>query len=232
MIRKALALSFILINGLIANGQIVSHIDNVVLIDGYLYGNKVDYSTERLQSRIYNPESVYTFNYRYIDSAGKEMFFRIKKYRTWEFVEIDQNDGNIVKDFKMEILNRKLVYDNSSFYQTGISYIIDKSVTTTGLIENNRNIWLHPPREYLFQILELNPFPYIKSPFEIGHIWEWKLDIGGHWGDKRWKEWTGSIENKYQYCIVGIDKLKTPFGILDCYIIESQAVSELGTTKF
>jgi hypothetical protein len=233
MIRKTLVLGFFIFNGIISNGQMISHKDNYVLIDGYLYGNRIENSDKgtSVENRIYKPESIFTFNYKYIDNAGKEMFFIINNYGTWDFVETNQNEGNIIKDFKMEILNRNLRYNNPSFYQKGISFIIDKNITTTGLIENELNIWLHPPREYLFKILELNPFPYIKSPIEIGHTWEWKLKIGGQWGDKRWKEWTGNIENKYQYRIVGIEKLKTTLGTLDCYIVESQAVSELGITK-
>lgn len=231
MIRKTLVLSFIIFNGIITNGQMVSHKDNFVLIDGYLYANKVENSDKSIENSIYNPESIYTFNYKYIDKTGKEMFFKIQNFGTWDFVETNHNEGIIVKDFKMEILNHKMIYDNQSFYQRGISFIIDKNITTTGLIENERNIWLHPPREYLFKILQLNPFPYIKSPIEVGHSWEWKLKIGGQWGDKRWKEWNGNIENKYQYRIVGIEKINTIFGPLDCYIVESQAESELGITK-
>jgi len=101
----------------------------------------------------------------------------------------------------------------------------------TGLIENSKNIWLHPPRLKLFSILELNPFPNVKFPLEIGKSWSWNLKIGGQWGDKRWKEWSGNIENKYQYKIVGKEIMKTGVGSLECYVIEGQAESELGITK-
>jgi len=125
-------------------------------------------------------------------------------------------------------------FKDPKYYQIGISYIIEKNDVSpfiTGLIENEKNIWLHPPREFLFRILELNPFPYIKYPFQIGHTWNWDLEIGGQWGDKRWKEWTGNITNKYQYKITDKKTISTAIGALECYVIESEAKSELGTTK-
>ena len=125
-------------------------------------------------------------------------------------------------------------FSDPIYYQTGISYIIDKNNLNhpkTGLIENERNIWFHPPREYLFQILELNPYPYIKYPLEIGHEQIWKLRIGDSWGDKRWKQWKGVARFNYKYSIVGEKTIKTNFGNLDCFIVESEAISSIGKTR-
>ena len=79
-------------------------------------------------------------------------------------------------------------------------------------------------------ILELNPFPYIRAPFEIGNKWSWTLKIGDYWKDNRWKTWNGSIENNYDYEIIGKEKLKTKIGEMDCWIIQSTASSEIGVT--
>ena len=62
------------------------------------------------------------------------------------------------------------------------------------------NIWLHPPREGLFKILEINPFPYIKYPLEIGNSWEWDfLEPGSNWGDERWLTWNGTLDILCEY---------------------------------
>ena len=82
-----------------------------------------------------------------------------------------------------------------------------------------------------FTILELNPFPYIKAPYQAGTEWTWKLAIGGQWGDARWKEWEGNIINNYNYKILGEIPLKTELGSLKCLIVEGTATSDLGTTK-
>ncbi len=60
------------------------------------------------------------------------------------------------------------------FINNGISYTKE----VTGAIENKMNVWIHPPRSNFFKILELNPFPYIKTPYKIGTKWNWKLQIG------------------------------------------------------
>lgn len=44
----------------------------------------------------------------------------------------------------------------------------------TGLIENDNNIWMHPPRNGDLGILQLSAFPYIK--FGATKRWKWKLD--------------------------------------------------------
>ena len=144
---------------------------NLLLIDGYLYGNIIE-KPELERNNIYKREGVFTFSYKFIDKNGKELFFYINKDGSWDFIDVNQINDNVVKDFKLEVLNSNMNFSDPIYYQTGISYIIDKNNLNhpkTGLIENERNIWFHPPREYLFQILELNPYPYIKYPLEIGH---------------------------------------------------------------
>ena len=89
---------------------------------------------------------------------------------------------------------------------------------------------MHPPRDRFFRILEINPFPFIQAPYEIGNTWDWSLKIGSSWGDKRWKVWENSIENVYQYEIIDKKNVTTKIGELECYVIEAVAKSEIGAT--
>jgi len=212
------------------SAQVKEDDTNLVLFDGYLYGNIIE-KAEVKSNNIYKREGILKFSYRFFDKNGKELFFSFNNDQSWDFVDVNRAKDNVVKDFKLEVLNTNMNFSNPSFYQTEISYIINHNKTITGLIENGRNIWFHPPREYLFQILQLNPYPYIKYPLEIGHNWNWKLNIGSAWGDKRWKQWDGVVEFTYKYSIVEEKTIKTNFGYLDCFVIESEAVSELGKTK-
>jgi hypothetical protein len=124
-------------------------------------------------------------------------------------------------------------------YQTPIEYsYLDqhgKPLTMrayTGVVENPQNIWIHPPREALFRILELNPFPYVKFPYKAGKTWKWKLGIGDYWEDERWKTWEKTITNKYTYTITDTAcRLSTLLGDLTCCKIYSKAVSKLGKTS-
>ncbi|MEM6642611.1 MAG: hypothetical protein AAF616_06500 [Bacteroidota bacterium] len=45
-----------------------------------------------------------------------------------------------------------------------------KTFQNTGIVENDQNIWLHPPRSSFFRILEICPFPYVRfwSPSRRG----------------------------------------------------------------
>lgn len=226
-----IALTFILIN-IFAYSQF-KYDGNLVLIDGFIYGNKID-NTVKSNNNIYKPGSVFTFDYSYIDKNGNELFFIINEYGMWDFVEKNHSEGNIIKDFKLIILDHNMYFKKPSYYQTGISYIINKNnlnPAKTGVIENENNIWLHPPREKLFKILQLNPYPYVKFPLEVGNTWNWKLQIGSGWGDKRWKEWSGIIVNEFHYRVVDKINVKTKIGTLVCYVIESNGISELGTTR-
>ncbi len=121
----------------------------------------------------------------------------------------------------------------SNYNQTTISYKYDsqKYYSMSGIIENENNIWMHPPRNDFFKILELNPFPFVMKPLEIGNRWNWKLKIGSQWGDFRWKTWNGEITNLYNYQITKKETTTTKFGELKCYIIECVGDSKLGKTK-
>lgn len=231
--KKLNLLLIILIINASAFCQPKKQLDNLILLDGSLYANVIDKS-ENLIHETYKRGSELTFSYKYTDRNGKEQYFVINKGNSWDFTSASNTSDIVIRDFKLKVLHDNMNFNDPKFYQIGISYIIEKndvSPFVTGLIENEKNIWLHPPREFLFRILELNPFPYIKYPFQIGHTWNWELEIGGQWGDKRWKEWSGNITNKYQYKITDKKTINTAIGLLECYIIESEAKSKLGTTK-
>jgi len=231
--KKLTLLLIILLINVSAFCQPKKDSDNLILIDGYLYANVVD-KTENLIHQTYKRGTEITFSYKYFDSNGKQQYFVINKGNSWNFTSASNTSDSVIRDFKLKILDRNMNFNDPKYYQVGISYIIEKNDVNpyiTGLIENEKNIWLHPPREFLFRILELNPFPYIKYPLQIGHTWTGDLLIGGQWGDKRWKEWSGNILNKYQYKITDKKTVNTPLGSMECYVIESEAKSELGITK-
>jgi hypothetical protein len=103
------------------------------------------------------------------------------------------------------------------------------STEETGAIENEMNVWIHPPRNDFFKILEINP--YIKTPYQARTKWNWSLEIGDHWSDKRWLEWKGDIENQYNYEIKGKKNIVTKLGNLECYVVYAQANSRICKTE-
>lgn len=197
-------------------------------------------------NKIYKISKTFTFSYHYENIEGKKFLIskgeEIKKGNYsifgWKFIEIEKKNNETLNKIILKSLSgNPFIGQISDYNQTGISYeyIMCNSrpltMEMTGAIENEVNIWLHPPRNGFFQILELNPFPYIKAPYKIGTKWNWKLSIGDNWSDKRWLEWKGRIENNYDYEIVDKKNISTKLGNLDCYVINAKAKSRIGETE-
>lgn len=195
-------------------------------------------------NKIYKVGRKFTFTYDYQDKAGIKM--RMAKPDTtspngggWKLVRAESNSANSVSQIILSANSGLMPFIQvfPDYNQTVILYDF-KLVSgaswnneMTGVIENSKNLWLHPPRTGLFGILELNPFPYIKQPIKIGAEWTWKLEFGEQWADKRWLLWKGKNQNKIQYKITGQSVIKTKLGVLKCYVVESEATSALGSTK-
>ena len=183
---------------------------------------------------VYTVGKKYTFEYDYEKNNTHYLYQQNDK--EWNLINKDSIGlySNIVTKVIAEIANGNPMENYISNYnQTVIKYQYSPIISrnATGVVENEKNIWMHPPRQSLFKVLELNPFPYIKYPLKVGQEWEWKLKIGEKWGDKRWKKWDGSITNIMNYKITGYRKEQTPLGDLDCYIIIASAKSRIGNTQ-
>lgn len=200
-------------------------------------------------NNVYKGLQTYTYNFYYEDLDGNRYVFEeipgsteldyIERAKAWNFVSVNNKNENTIDHILMNVNCglEPMVRKNPDYNQTVISYNYPqrngKQIfnETTGLIENELNIWMHPPREKLFRILEINPFPYIKAPYQVGNKWTWSLKIGSFWGDQRWITWNGTIENKYQYEIVNIKRINSFKGKIKCYEVSATATSEIGTTR-
>ena len=203
-------------------------------------------------NEIYKQENVYSFNYQYITGNGEELYFQ-PLYEPhiitgdgekiegsfisweWEFVSKENLSDDAVTAFQMRVFPGECRNKGQSCIEFRYIMNAGDSVSRwekTGLIENKKNIWLHPPRLWFFRILEINPFPFIQKPYEKGNKWHWSLEIGSQWGDPRWKEWEEeNIENQYTYEISDVNRpIHTPLGELKCCKIDSYSESELGKT--
>jgi hypothetical protein len=208
------------------DGILVEKFDSTVVDENKYNHNNV----------IYEVGNSFKYKFEHITPQGEIKFFRIKKdNKSWEFVPFDTTDSTAVKSVLIEVANGNPMSKNIPDYnQTALIYKNGNNLKTysmSGAIENEGNIWIHPPRDQYFEILELNPFPYIKAPYEIGNKWTWSLTIGSGWSDERWKVWEGQIVNEYDYEITDKRTLKTNLGSIECYIIKSKATSRIGETE-
>ena len=233
---------FLLCNSFLASAQKVKYTKDIGVFFE-VHNDTTNLSRFTEDNEIYKGGNTYHYSFEYFDKNGFQKYFRhnsfVKKTSRmdrWEFAPIGDS---IVAEYSIKILygleghflsikNYSQTLIKYSFQQlNGEEYPVGE---TTGLVENKKNIWLHPPRTDLLAVLELNPFPCVRFPLKIGKKWKGNLEIGPGWSDERWKIYEDKIINKYQYRITGICNIDTELGILECYIIEAVAKSRIGKT--
>lgn len=200
-----------------------------------------DYYTE--DNVIYIPNRTFLYRYKFSNKNGEEYRIRLKdkmddygnRRLFWDY---SQESGDSIIAFLRIIPESRNNTFESDYNQTVIKmeYLDEEKETLggwekTGVIENHGNIWIHPFRQYFFKILELNPFPHIKNPIEVGNKWFWELSVGDFWSDERWKKWEGIVKIKFEYEIIGLENIKIDNSRLECWIIEGKGTSELGNTR-
>ena len=149
------------------------------------FNNQLSIHGVGVDDGIYKLGSEWTFAYQFIPAPNK-----MSEY------SINANDLNKVKNVVITVVRTpkymKKVLETDSLPNFSFEYKYPPQVLSfqSVIIENEERVWIHPPRELFFKILQINPYPYIKKPLKKGLKWTWTLKIGDHWGDKRWKEWT------------------------------------------
>ena len=219
----------------------------LVLDDDSIYVEKFAPS-EKDENRFTANNSIYvvnrqwTYDYYYETKTGQKFWFESAANSAgmdslWRWVSIDSLNSAAIRQVRLTVqaglgpFATMPGYDQTIMQYDYLSEAGPSSLNEqTGVIENEKNIWMHPPRNQFFRVLELNPFPYIQTPFQVGHRWRWRLTIGDRWQDGRWKNWSGRILNNYQYEITNIQTIETPAGSFQCYEIKATATSRLGQT--
>jgi len=190
----------------------------------------------------------FVYDYIYLDSNNRKFkFIKDDNYTSknpLNLIKVDSLQGNIIQKIKLIVSDPLRMYSSfdSSYNQTVFSYnyFNDNFFTKdtlclffkknkcyynlpcgdeyTGLIDNRMNLWIHPPRQYTFRILQLCPYPFYYLDESITQ-WEWTLKTGGFYLDTRWIESKESININFVYKRMPDKKLKTNFGVLDCKVI-------------
>ncbi|HUH27561.1 hypothetical protein [Gelidibacter sp.] len=145
---------------------------------------------------------------------------------------IEKNEMKLdveVKFIRMSIQGTTKPFSNfdPNYSQTVIKFdYLDQNKKTiiserTGLVENNVNIWLHPPRNSDLGVLQLSAFPYIK--LNAIKNWEWNLEA--------------SYGNFQKVHLAHYYKKRTPvsynskLGPLECVVVDATTKSTMGKTN-
>lgn len=188
-----------------------------------------------IDNKIYTHNRTINYDYYFqLENDTTKYKFRTNEESKYSLCSKYDCDAEIIDKIKLEVNDRLFLFDfDSTYNQTVISYyylsnynnILSKE--STGIIENNKNLWIHPPRNFDFKILEINPFPFIS--FEEDD-WSWSLEIGDLWSSQKWKTWEGIINVSYKYKNVGKTNIMTKLGEIECIVTESEAISTIGST--
>jgi len=186
-------------------------------------------------NEIYKPGNVFVYDYEIIkDGKPHKLKSNTGMFARRSFALVPSDNDSIEVDKIHLIVQPVKDADRTNENQTQISYLqepVYASIASTGVVENEQNVWMHPIRKGFFNSLETAPFPYVIKPLKVGMEWTDQMKIGQGWGDKLWGQWEGQLLQSYDYKVVGKEKLKTGMGKLDCYVIESTAKSNVGETK-
>ncbi len=204
-------------------------------------GDEIFYEKESRKANIddyvFSKNNSFIYSYSYMKD-GKSFLFKINDESPltdefWDFVPANSmNQKNIIKFLEISVIP---ITPEQIIGLTGIkmNYLNASNDTIysarTGVIENYKNIWMHPPRLGVFSIIFTAPWPYVKFPLEDGATWTWDWNFNETWGDVKYIEWEGIIKFDYKYTVSkGTHKIKCPFGIIECYEIKAQGKSKVG----
>lgn len=179
-----------------------------------------------------------------IYTLGKQFLFSIsitEKDSTWflkendvENFELHSNiDSLKISEIHLTVIKPR-VFQRTNTKQTEVFYSYEPNpqiVSSTGIVENEENIWIHPPRNGFFKSLETCPFPYLKLNKPIGYVWTDSMRIGDHWSNEKWGKWNDRLLLNYHYEITGKETLVSKLGAVDCLVINATATSDIGKSE-
>jgi hypothetical protein len=178
-------------------------------------------------NKIYRPGQQFIYHLTILNGIDT-LFLKMTEDRSFELLS-RKTDETVSKVYLTVAQPKNKEKTNKK--QTEIFYTYENLnywASSTGIVENERNIWLHPPRDGFFRILQLFPFPYIKFEGQMHHQWTDHLAISEQWSNELIGEWHGVLETDLSYEWVENVNLKSSFGQVWCQKLKCISKSLLG----
>lgn len=171
---------------------------------------------------LFSNDSVRIYSILMDTSLSKRKILRLQLYSPIKFMNGQDLITYDYCDSKLECDTTK--YEN---YKNGNrEFTHDEN---TGQIKDTGSNWIHPPRIEYFKVLQMNAYPYF---IDNEQEWNYDLNFGDHWGDKRWMTWKGRniAYSKYQLK----DTINYDLGNqkIECFeILATTKIEALGETE-
>jgi hypothetical protein len=175
-------------------------------------------------NKVYKSNTEFVFDYVIVKNGDslKCQFsnqpFGIPK---WKLVKPDDADTLTVQTVSIAVLpyylNDSETGNDFRYYNKNQQQI--REFEATGLIENDKNTWLHPPRSQFF-------------PFVVGTKWTSGVSAGYFDSYQRFNlKWEGVLNTYEELEIIDKVQLPTALGVLPCYVVQGISKSTLTETK-
>lgn len=189
---------------------------------------------------IFSKCNTFTFNYS-IEKNGKKLLGKsiesneFNPRTNWNFIDYEDRDTQVYIDkfiFFTPVETNQTVSPNQSLIKvkwlnSDNSLLIDSN---EGIIENHKNIWMHPLRGYHMWPTFTAPWPYVEYPVLVGKKYKWWKKLDGGWGSDKYIQWDKIIHFDYEYEVIGTQVVIIKGKNIDTYKIKAIGKSELGET--
>lgn len=196
------------------------------------------------ENKIFVHGRVFSYNYSVAvgDTVGKiELSWynnpNLKGRRildNWTFVA-ESCSQYLINEIRYTVIHDSLVINRTNRNQTEVLIgMYNENLIAggyTGIIENERNVWIHPPRSNFFKVLNTCPYPYVQLPLYIGKKWSDKMKISDHWADPKWATWEKKLHMDLSYEVIGKESINVNDKEYECFIVNSVANSKIGKCK-
>ncbi len=187
--------------------------------------NTLDSITNKNLRQVFKPCRQYIYQAKYWDSEynliSDELIWMMATGKGWEVQPELQDELKIQYDYD----SSKISFIESFNINLSLADREWSKKETTGIIETESQIWMHPFRQNQYCFNEVAAFPQIILPMEEGKSWESKLNIHGGWGD-----WDNTILNT-TYQILNLETINIPFKKIDAWHVRAITIAAFGNSQ-
>jgi len=213
------------------------------------YNDSGAYNPSHEDNTIFVPHKIFTYSLQYFDkeNTSKQLCIiyenSLKSNWTWELSEQTTKENQ----HPITAVNIKVKENDcgatlfSNDNQTVIIYeysnekgVLIPELEVSGIKENKKFIYIHPPRKNGLVITEFTPFPYVELPLEIGKTWESSGYIDNTWANAagvQYKNNADQISTYKSYKVTGKEEIDSHFGKIEVFNIFAELESGGLTNK-